>query len=232
MGLYPNRRVLDASFSVAHQGTQYSLHASRLAPEDRGETRAGPIEVEVVEPFRALRVRVAPNEHGIEADLVFRARAPMIEEPRVTFHVGTRAVLDATRFTQHGTWEGTIRVAGASIDVRPQKVYGVRDRSWGLRPIGEPEGGAPGMMPRVFWLWAPVHFDDGGTLAGLRERGRRRRITMRSWFRDCADRTGPGRGPEDPARSRRVSHRVRWPAGDAARRRGGGDAAAAQSGMR
>ena len=62
----------------------------------------------------------------------------MIEEPRVTFHAGTRAVLDATRFTQHGTWEGTVTVAGKRVDVRPQHVFGVRDRSWGLRPIGEP----------------------------------------------------------------------------------------------
>ena len=32
LGLYPNRRVMDASFSVVIDGVQHSFHASRLAP--------------------------------------------------------------------------------------------------------------------------------------------------------------------------------------------------------
>jgi hypothetical protein len=39
-------------------------------------------------------------------------------------------------------------------------VLGTRDRSWGVRPVGEPEGGAPGGAAQFFWLWAPLHFDD------------------------------------------------------------------------
>ena len=215
MGLYPNRRVLDASFSVARDGRQHSVHASRLAPEDRGETRVGPIEVEVLEPFRALRIRVTPNDHGIEADLVFRARAPMIEEPRVTFHAGNRAVLDATRFTQHGAWEGTVTVAGKRVDVRPQHVFGVRDRSWGLRPVGEPEGGAPGMLPRVFWLWAPVHFDDVCTLAGTFESEDGRQTHHNAVMVPVIPPTGevPVVTPDDPRSIPSFSHRVRWKAG-------------------
>jgi hypothetical protein len=215
MGLYPNRRVLDAAFSVALGGTQHSLHASRLAPAERGETRVGPIEVEVIEPFRALRVRVGGNPHGIEADLVYRARAPMIEEPRVTFHVGGRAVLDATRFTQHGTWEGRISVDGKRVDVRPDAVFGVRDRSWGLRPIGEPEGGAPGMLPRVFWLWAPVHFDDLCTLAGTFESEDGRQTHRNAVIVPVIPATGevPVVGPEDAESVPSFSHRVCWQSG-------------------
>jgi hypothetical protein len=36
LGLYPNRRVMDASFSVLAGGRQLSVHASRLAPLERG----------------------------------------------------------------------------------------------------------------------------------------------------------------------------------------------------
>src|SRR6059036_394612 len=74
LGLYPNRRVMDAAFTVIRDGRQRSVRASRLAPVERGETRVGPIAVEVIEPLRTLRVRVAPNEFGVEADLVFRER--------------------------------------------------------------------------------------------------------------------------------------------------------------
>src|SRR5215475_11447841 len=74
MGLYPNRRVMDAAFSVLCAGRQLSVRASRLAPVERAETRVGPIAIDVVEPLRVLRVRVDANPHGIEADLTFTAR--------------------------------------------------------------------------------------------------------------------------------------------------------------
>ena len=160
LGLYPNRRVMDAAFTVIRDGRQRSVRASRLAPADRAETRVGPVAVEVVEPLRTLRVRVAPNECGIEADLVFRARGVPIEEPRFTWRVESRLLMDVTRLTQFGLWEGRIDVDGRRITIEPAAVLGVRDRSWGVRPLGEPEGGAPGLPPQFFWLWSPVHFDD------------------------------------------------------------------------
>src|SRR5215510_4916276 len=60
LGLYPNRRVMDAALSVVRNGRQHNLRASRLAPAERAETRVGPIAVEVIEPLRTLRVRVEP----------------------------------------------------------------------------------------------------------------------------------------------------------------------------
>lgn len=62
LGRYPNRRVVDASFSVLHDGVQRSVHASGRAPVDRSVTAVGSIAVEVVEPLRVPRVRVdAPS---------------------------------------------------------------------------------------------------------------------------------------------------------------------------
>ena len=54
MGLYPNRHVADAHFSVVVNGTtvdaeQINVHASRRAPLDRSEANTvGPIQVEVL----------------------------------------------------------------------------------------------------------------------------------------------------------------------------------------
>ncbi len=42
--------------------------------------------------------------------------------------------------------------------------YGCRDRSWGVRPVGEPEVGAPGALPQLFWMWAPIHLKDRGAM--------------------------------------------------------------------
>jgi hypothetical protein len=170
LGLYPNRRVMDASFSVLVDGRQLSVHASRLAPQERSRTRVGPIEVEVMEPLRTLRLRVAPNPGELACDLVFRARTAAIEEPRTTLKLGAQVVMDSTRLTQFGRWTGAIELAGRRLEIGPASVLGVRDRSWGIRPVGEREAGAPAAAaPQFFWLWAPFHFDDVCTHAGVNE---------------------------------------------------------------
>ena len=160
MGLYANRNVLDASFSVVRGGVQTSVHASRRAPQERTETRAGPIAVEVLDAMRCLRLSVADNETAVRAELTFGARTVAVEEPRFTRRLGTRVMMDSTRFTQWGSWRGFIQVEGERIEVDSSQVLGTRDRSWGIRPVGEPEGGAPGGPAQFFWLWAPLHFDD------------------------------------------------------------------------
>jgi hypothetical protein len=169
LGLYPNRRVMDGAFSVVRDGRQHVVRASRLAPADRRDTRVGPLFVEVLEPLRALHLRVSDNEFGLSADLAFYARTGAIEEPRFTWRPEGRLVMDSTRLTQFGFWEGYIRIDGEEIPIFPDRTPGTRDRSWGIRPIGEPEGGAPGLPPQFFWLWAPVHFDERCTHAAFNE---------------------------------------------------------------
>jgi hypothetical protein len=205
LGLYPNRRVMDAAFTVVRDGRQQSVRASRLAPAERGETRVGPIAVEVVEPLRALRVRVAPNDFDLEADLLFSARGVPIEEPRFTWRVENRLLMDATRLTQFGQWDGTIRRSGRTLAIEPARVLGVRDRSWGIRPVGEPEGGAPGMPPQFFWLWSPIHFDDVCTHFDANEDADGRRWHAAGMLLHLAD-----GAVETMAR---VDHRVRWQPG-------------------
>ena len=175
LGVYPNRRVMDAAFSVVRDGRQWVVRASRLAPTERTETTVGPITVEVVEPLRTLRVRVAENPHGLGADLTFTARTAAIEEPRFTHRVAGRLIMDSTRLTQFGAWQGSVTIGQERIAVTPSSVLGTRDRSWGIRPVGEPEGGAPGMLPQFFWLWAPFNFDDVCVHFDVNEDGEGRR---------------------------------------------------------
>ena len=159
LGIYPNRQVMDASLSVIADGVQTSVHASRRAPADRTVLEAGPVKVRVDEPLHRLAVEVGPNDAGVTASLTFTARTVACEEPRfVQRGAGNRIVFDYTRLTQFGSWTGWIDVAGERIDV--SSLLGSRDRSWGVRPVGEPVPEPPGALPQFFWLWAPVNFGD------------------------------------------------------------------------
>ena len=171
MGLYPNRGIIDCGFSIVRDGEQHAFHASKRATGEPSDTTVGPFRIEVVEPMMVSRVVVEANETGIECDLTYSARTACVEEGRQTLRVGHRPMLDSTRFAQFGRWQGSLRYDGKTIAVDAARVYGTKDRSWGLRPVGEPEtGGAPARRPpQVFFLWAPVHWDDHCTHFGTFE---------------------------------------------------------------
>jgi hypothetical protein len=165
MGIYPNRGVIDAAFTVVRDGIQRSVFASGRAPADRAQA-VGALAIEVIEPLRRARVTVRGT-----ADLVWQARTAALEEPRQTIHDGSVLVMDATRLVQWGTWTGWIDVDGERIAV--EALPGTKDRSWGIRPVGEPAGGAPTSAIAgggLFMTWAPVHFDDHCTHAVIFER--------------------------------------------------------------
>ncbi len=162
LGVYPHLNVMDAAFSIIAGGVQHNLRASRLLMSERMDTVVGPLGVEVIEPLQRLRVRVADNAHGIAADLVFAARARAVEEPRFVLRRGPRTIMDYTRLTQNGSYEGFIELRGRRIELAPERVLGTRDRSWGVRPVGlaDPQAPAPPEPPQFYWLWSPLNFAD------------------------------------------------------------------------
>lgn len=162
LGVYPHLNVMDAAFCVVRNGVQHNLRASRLLNMERMDTTVGPISVHVVDPLKTLRVHVASNPHGIAADIVFHARARPVEEPRFTYRQGPRTVMDYTRLTQNGCYGGHLEVRGETIEIDEQMVFGTRDRSWGIRPVGapDPQPAAPPRMPQFYWLWSPLNFTD------------------------------------------------------------------------
>ena len=165
LGVYPNRRIIDAAVTVVHEGRQRSLHASGRMPTDRTVTAVGPIVVEVIEPLSQLRVTASAADLGIEADLTFTATTPVVEEPRYQWRVDQSVVMDLTRMTQFGRWSGSIDLDGTRHIIRPEDHRGCRDRSWGIRPVGDQARGADRhVLPQFFWLWAPVNLDGGGAV--------------------------------------------------------------------
>src|SRR3954467_11053692 len=141
MAVYPNRGIIDGAFAVVHDGVQRSVFASGRIPTARGETGIGPLTIDVVEPLRVTRVRVDAPDLGIVADVTFTGRTAAMEEPRQQMTSGTKGTMDSTRMTQWGTWSGSINAAGTEIPINA--MYGTKDRSWGVRPIGAPAPAAP-----------------------------------------------------------------------------------------
>jgi hypothetical protein len=174
MGTYPNLGIFDCAFSVIADGgkTQRTVRASRALRGDRMNTSAGPISIEVIEPLRKVRLRVAPNRWGVTADLVMEARSLPAEEPHFFRRDEHGAIVqDYTRFTQHCTWTGTLGVDGQTFDLANDTWWGSRDHSWGIRNVGgrDPRGQPSTAAPQFFWNWAPLNWDDLCTLYTVSE---------------------------------------------------------------
>ena len=96
----------------------------------------GGYRIEVVEPLKKIRLVLEETE-GIAADLTWDGSFPALQEVPHVMRAGSRVTLDAQRFAQVGTWEGHISIDGTDIAVTPDTWLGSRDRSWGIRPVGE-----------------------------------------------------------------------------------------------
>ena len=166
-GRYPNLGVTDAHLSISVGDEQHSFHASREAPIDPTDLTVGPFRLDIVRPMLELRVTVDDNDTGITADLTWRARTGALEEDHTVMTDGPRVIVDMLRFIQFGSWEGTVTAGGVTTTLLRDETIGVRDRSWGIRPVGEPAPGRPASMGGGnAWFWAPCHFDDDCRVIG------------------------------------------------------------------
>jgi hypothetical protein len=150
---------------------QTAVHLSEPIDGDRLGQRVGAYRIEVVEPLRRLRV-VLEETAGIAADLTWEGSFPVLQEQPHVMRSGSRVTLDALRFAQVGTWAGTIAVDGEELAVSPDRWVGTRDRSWGIRPVGEGEpAGRPADPPfeGMWWLYVPLRFDDFAVVLVLQE---------------------------------------------------------------
>ena len=163
LGVYPNLGVIDAYATVRRGNRQWAVRCSDALHDDRLDQRVGPYRIEILEPLRRLRLVCDADDHGIGFDLTWDGSFPAVEEQPHLMRQGTRAILDAQRFAQVGSWSGVLRVDGDELAVAPDRWLGTRDRSWGIRPVGEPEppGRASDEPTEGFWwLYVPLRFDD------------------------------------------------------------------------
>ncbi|MCA9503206.1 MAG: hypothetical protein H6748_17990 [Spirochaetaceae bacterium] len=167
LGQYPNLGVTDAFAAISHGSKQYVVRASRALGSDRLDTSVGPFRVEVIEGLQSLRLRCDENEWGLSFDIRFDGAVPALEEPKTFVRNRSRVMQDVSRYCQVGHYTGSVTVAGQTYDVTPDHWQGARDRSWGVRPVGERE--APGIaiedmknnVHGFFHQWIPLQLDRG-----------------------------------------------------------------------
>ena len=165
IGQYPNLGTTDAFALIVKDGRQYVLRCSRELGVDRSDTTVGPFGVEVLQPLQSLRFYCQENEHDISFDLTFDGRGPAVEEPRTVARKGARITMDTSRYTQMGRWAGSISLKGATIDVDYDQWLGIRDHSWGIRPVGEAEPLGIRINEYIdnygfFHIFVPMQFQD------------------------------------------------------------------------
>jgi len=163
LGQYPNLGTADAFATVHKDGEQVVVRASKELGADRMDTTVGPFHIEVLEGLKRLRFVLEPNEWGLDFDLTFEGSVPATLEERHFMRQNERILIETARLAQTGCWSGTLNLDGTSYDVTPDRWKGTRDRSWGVRPVGEPEPsgiGASKVPGSFFWVYAPLQFDD------------------------------------------------------------------------
>jgi hypothetical protein len=199
VGQYPNLGVTDAFALARHGDTHRVVRASRELGADRMDTSVGPFRVEVIEGLRRLRVVLAPNEHGLEFDLLWDGVIPAQAEPRHLIRQQERVTFDSVRLAQTGRWSGYVRSGEDNFTITPDRWRGSRDRSWGIRPVGESE--PPGIqsknLAQFYWMYAPMQFEEFSILTIVQEDAAGQRIleeAVRVWADDS------GRPPQQLGR--------------------------------
>ena len=186
LGQYPNLGTQDAFLLVRHKDQHHVLRASRELG-DRSDISVGPMRIEVLEGLKRLRIVVDDNDSGLSLDVTFDGVHEPHLEPRHFIRKHGRVLFDTMRYAQLGRWTGTVNIKGHVYPITPDKWIGNRDRSWGIRPVGEeePKGiheGTPSM--EGMWNYFPVLFEDFTLLYILNETQDGRRTTeeaIRIW---------------------------------------------------
>ena len=212
LGVYPNLGVIDAYATVRRGDVQTTVRMSDALGEDRMNQAVGPYRIEVVEPLERVRLLCDADEQGIGFDLTWTGSFPAEEEDPHVMRRGGRVIIEALGFWQLGSWSGVLRVGGEESAVTDDRWGGSRDRSWGIRPVGEgePPGRAaaePEEGGGFWWTYVPLRFDDFAIMVIAQEEGdgaRTHSEAVRVW----------------PAASGRAPERFGWPDVEVAYRSG------------
>ncbi|MGD0084808.1 MAG: hypothetical protein ABSD78_16680 [Acidimicrobiales bacterium] len=189
LGTYPNLGVTDGFITIMRSGRQSTLQLSGSLAEDRLSQQVGPFRIEVVEPLRKLRLVCEPDEHRIGLDLTWTGSFPAIDEPLHVIRQQGRVILEGARFAQVGTCEGTVHLDGEDIALAGDSSTGTRDRSWGIRPVGENEPAGRGATEPIegfgfWWTYVPLRFEEYAIVVIAEEDGDGTRTTaeaVRVW---------------------------------------------------
>lgn len=163
LGVYPNLGVVDAFASVRHGDDIAVFRASRALGADRADLSVGPYRIEVLEGLKKIRVILEPgDDYDLSFDITYTGHIPASLEPGHYQRQLGRVMFDTSRFAQTGTWAGNLTIDGQRHELDGVNWSGNRDRSWGIRPVGEgePAGRRATLAGGFYWLYNVIDFPE------------------------------------------------------------------------
>jgi hypothetical protein len=149
MARYPARGHMDSLQMGRVGGEQLIGLHDREDDGDPHTTDMPGARVEIVDPWKEVRIWADPDASAVGVDLTFRARTLPYGLRRGTMRAGDDVVWDQSHILQSGVYTGTYTVGGTTHEV--DGWIGQRDHSWGVRDHGR--------CP--LWLWFQIQLDDG-----------------------------------------------------------------------
>jgi hypothetical protein len=151
MAHFPAREELDVLQLGHFRGVPTLARHHRASGDNPHELTVGPVQIDVVEPFKTLRLRVAEDAAvPLAMDITFEARTPHYALRRGgPMKAGHEVIWDQSHMVQSGTYNGTVTLGGETFPI--ENWWGQRDHSWGIRNHAR--------CP--FWMWLAVQLPDG-----------------------------------------------------------------------
>jgi hypothetical protein len=171
LGVYPNLGVIDA-YAAARVGNRvWSVRFSDALGERSLDQQVGRYRIDVLEPLRRLRLTCDAPDSSLDFDLQWTGSFPAVQEEPHLMLSGERAIIESSRFCQLGSWSGSLRIGDREFAVCDERWSGARDRSWGIRPVGEgePPGRAAESMTGFWWVYLPLRFETCALIVILQE---------------------------------------------------------------
>jgi YD repeat-containing protein len=151
IGIYKNMNVCDGFVSVQHDGLQSNVRFSRHLGNDL-IAAVGALRIEVVEPFKELTITLDQGAYPLSCSLTWHSSRPAYLEASHHEVRNARLVTHTSRYDQAGYLTGWIDLDRRRFE--PERWWGVRDHSWGVRPdIGGFEAPSGKRMGAVLWHW-------------------------------------------------------------------------------
>jgi hypothetical protein len=149
MAHYPQREMLDSHEFSFIDGQRLFAHFTRPYGDDPHTPVVGPISVEIVEPFKTVRLKADAAVAPVGFDITFTARTQAYGLRRGTMKRGDEIIWDQSHFLQSGVYSGSYTYQGVTRQM--DDWWGQRDHSWGIRDHAR--------CP--MWLWLAIQLPDG-----------------------------------------------------------------------
>ena len=147
MRINPNSNMLGAHSAFNIGGVQRTLRLSRIWRDDFS-VGVGPMRYEFVEPLKACRLVLEPNDSGMSYDILWRGVAPAHLSTHHRAVRNGRFTTDQSRYNQVGVATGWLEIDGKRTEIDPNRPWGAsRDRSWGIYESRPPLHGTATHLP-------------------------------------------------------------------------------------